>query len=128
MLSREISSSSNLMSYRERKATQIPGNVKRFVETCKGNLALVFAIIWNQCVLVFSVRLFNILLLLCNAIFSFSFKHSEHLLLVVLYAWCRTNDQGYKYVCFLQYHTMGVIHFMNGEGVCYSIRRSIFNV
>ena len=34
-----------------------------------------------------SVRLFSILFL-CNAIFSFSFKHSEHLLLLVLYAWC----------------------------------------
>ena len=35
-----------------------------------------------------SVRLFSILFFLCNAIFSFSFKHSELLLLLVLYAWC----------------------------------------
>ena len=28
----------------------------------------------------------------------------------------RTNYQGYKYVYFLQYHTLTVIHFMNGEG------------
>ena len=33
-------------------------------------------------------HIFFILLFLCNAIFSFSFKHSEHLLLLVLYAWC----------------------------------------
>ena len=35
-----------------------------------------------------SVRLFSLLLFLCNAIFSFSFKHNEHLLRLVLYAWC----------------------------------------
>ena len=34
-----------------------------------------------------SVCLFSILLFLCNAIFSSSFKHSEYLLLFVLYAW-----------------------------------------
>ena len=27
----------------------------------------------------------------------------------------RTNHRGYKYVCFLQYHTLSVIYFMNGE-------------
>ena len=30
----------------------------------------------------------------------------------------RANYQQYKYVYFLLYHTMTVIHFMNGEGVC----------
>ena len=30
----------------------------------------------------------------------------------------RTNYQGYKYVYFLQYHTLTVIRFMYGEGVC----------
>ena len=30
----------------------------------------------------------------------------------------RTNYQGYKYVYFFQYHTLTVIHFMDGEGVC----------
>ena len=30
----------------------------------------------------------------------------------------RTNDQGYKYVYFLQYHTLAIIHFMSGEGAC----------
>ena len=30
----------------------------------------------------------------------------------------RTNYQGYKYICFLQYHSLAVIHFMNGEGSC----------
>ena len=35
-----------------------------------------------------SIRLFSILLFQCSAIFGFSFKHSEHLLLLVLYAWC----------------------------------------
>ena len=29
-----------------------------------------------------------------------------------------TNYQGYNYVYFLQYHTLTVIHFMNGEGAC----------
>ena len=29
----------------------------------------------------------------------------------------RTNYERYKYVFFLQYHTMTVIHFMNGKGV-----------
>ena len=28
------------------------------------------------------------------------------------------NYQGYKYVYFLQYHTLTVIHFMNSEGAC----------
>ena len=35
-----------------------------------------------------SVRLFSMLLSLCNTIFCFSFKHNEHLLLLMLYAWC----------------------------------------
>ena len=63
--------------------------VKRFVESFRGNLALVSAYLF-LCLHLFniSVRLFSILLSLCNAIFSFSFKHSEHLLLLVLYAWC----------------------------------------
>ena len=26
--------------------------------------------------------------------------------------------QGYKYVYFIRYHTLTVINFMNGEGVC----------
>ena len=30
----------------------------------------------------------------------------------------RTNYQRYKYVSVLQYHTLTLIHFMNGEGVC----------
>ena len=30
----------------------------------------------------------------------------------------QTNYQGHKYVYFLQYHTLAVIHFMSGEGVC----------
>ena len=30
----------------------------------------------------------------------------------------RANYQGYKYVYFLPYHTLTVIHFMNGERVC----------
>ena len=30
----------------------------------------------------------------------------------------RINYQGYKYVYFLQYQTLTVIHFMNGEGAC----------
>ena len=30
----------------------------------------------------------------------------------------RTNYQGYKYVHFLHYHTLTVIHFMNGRGAC----------
>ena len=29
-----------------------------------------------------------------------------------------TNYEGYKFVYFLQYHTLAVIHFMNGEGAC----------
>ena len=29
----------------------------------------------------------------------------------------RTNYQGYKYVYFLQYHTLTVIGFMHGKGV-----------
>ena len=33
------------------------------------------------------VSLFSMLWFSCNAIFSFSFKHSEHLLLFLLYAW-----------------------------------------
>ena len=37
----------------------------------------------------------------------------------------QTNYQGYKYIYFLQYHTLRVIYFMNGEGV---FRRTIFNV
>ena len=45
MLSREIRVSSNLVSYREREASQIPGNsnyrVKRFAKTFKENSALV---------------------------------------------------------------------------------------
>ena len=57
MPSREISVSSNPVSYREREASQIPGNSnfvrKRFMETFKGNPALVFAIIPYQCVIVF---------------------------------------------------------------------------
>ena len=28
------------------------------------------------------------------------------------------NYQGYKYVYFLQYHTLTVIHFRNSEGAC----------
>ena len=35
-----------------------------------------------------SVHLFSILLFLCKTIFSFSFNRNEHLLLLVLYAWC----------------------------------------
>ena len=99
MLSREILVSSNLLSYREREASQIPENsncrVKRFVKTFKGNSALVFlsydiSAYLFLCLHLFkiSVRLFSILLSLCNTIFSFSFKHNEHLLLLVLYAWC----------------------------------------
>ena len=30
----------------------------------------------------------------------------------------RTNYQGYKYVYFLQFHTLTIIHFMNGKGAC----------
>ena len=30
----------------------------------------------------------------------------------------RSNYQGCKYVCLLHYHTLTVIHLMNGEGVC----------
>ena len=30
----------------------------------------------------------------------------------------RTNYQGHKYVYFLQYHTLTVIYFMNGEIAC----------
>ena len=44
-----------------------------------------------------SVLFFSILLFLCNAIFSFSFKHSEHLLLLALYVWCRPKIS--CYVC-----------------------------
>ena len=29
-----------------------------------------------------------------------------------------TNYRRYKYVYLLQYHTLTVIHFINGEGVC----------
>ena len=32
------------------------------------------------------------------------------------------NYHGYKYVCFLQYHTLTVIHFINYEGLCQIIR------
>ena len=39
----------------------------------------------------------------------------------------RINYEGYKYVCFLQYHTLTVIHFTNGEGVFYINRKTIFN-
>ena len=38
-----------------------------------------------------------------------------------------TNYQGFKYVYFLQYHTMTVIHFINGEGVCEIVGRISLN-
>ena len=67
------------------------------METIKGNSALVFAIIRYQCISAYlflclhllniSVRLFTIILFVCNAIFNFSLKHSEHLLLLVFYGW-----------------------------------------
>ena len=31
----------------------------------------------------------------------------------------RTNYQGYKYINFVWYHTLSVLHFMNGEGGFY---------
>ena len=37
------------------------------------------------------------------------------------------NYHGYKYVYFLQYHTLTFIHFMNGEGACWIIRKTPFN-
>ena len=66
--------------------------VKCFKETLKENSALDVAIIHDIsasllfCPHLFNtlVRLFSILLFLCNAIFSFSCKHSDHLLLLVL--------------------------------------------
>ena len=53
--------------------------------------------VWICLIFRISVRLFSILLFLCNGIFSFSFKHSEHLLLLVLYAWCLPKIS--RYVC-----------------------------
>ena len=96
---REISVSSNLVRYQEREASQNPGNGdfvwsvswKLLKETWFQSL-LSYDISANLflCLHLFniSVRLFSILLFLCNATFSFSFKHSEHLLLLVLYALC----------------------------------------
>ena len=99
MASQEIRVVSNLVSYREREASQIPGNsdfvwsilVKLLKESQLWSLlsydisAYLFLYLHLFNIL---VCLFSILLFLCNAIFSFSFKHSEHLLLLVLYAWC----------------------------------------
>ena len=90
---------SDLVSYRESEARQIPGN-SNFVWSVSWKLlkeTRLYSLLSYDirvylllCLHLFniSVRLFRILLFLCNAIFSFSFKHSEYLLLLVLYAWC----------------------------------------
>ena len=93
MLLREIGVSSNLVSYGK-------GNPARFLETVilceafRGNLETGSSLCYHTisvhtcfCVCIYFC-LFSILLSLCNTIFSFSFKHNEHLLLLVLYAWC----------------------------------------
>ena len=67
--------------------------MKRFVETLQEIRLYLFNI---------SVRLFTILLFLCNAIFSFTFKHSENLMLVKLYAWCLPKI----------YHVMFALRFL----------------
>ena len=96
MLSREIRVSCNLVSYREREASQVPGN-SDFVRSVSwklskkviSSLLLLYDITWYLflCLHLFNilVRLFSILLFLCNAIFSFSLKHSELFLLLFLY-------------------------------------------
>ena len=87
------------MRYWETEASQIPGNSnfvwsilwKLLKETLLQSLLSYDIVAYLfLCLHLFnmSVRLFSILLFLCNAVFSFSFKHSEHLLLLVLYAWC----------------------------------------
>ena len=95
MLSQEIVVSSNLVSYEK-------GKPARFLETvtlCEafhGNFQknrLQSLLSYNiraylfLCLHLFNILvcLFSILLFLCNAILSFLFKHSEHLLLLVLY-------------------------------------------
>ena len=98
MLSREIGVSSNLVSYGKEKPARFLETVT-LCEAFRGNfqknrlqslLSYDISAYLFLCLHLFniSVRLFSILLFLCNAIFSFSFKNSEHLLLLVLYAWC----------------------------------------
>ena len=99
MLSQEIGVSSNLVSYRK-------GKPARFLET----VILWEAFHWNFlrklssslcyhtisvrtcfCVCIYLIFRFAYLAYycLCAMLFSsFSFKHSEHLFLLVLYAWC----------------------------------------
>ena len=36
----------------------------------------------------------------------------------------RTNYERYKYINLVRYHTLTVLHFMNGEGGSYIIRRA----
>ena len=81
MLSREISVSSNLVSYQEGKPARFLERIILY-EAFRRNF-------WGKldsslCYHTISVRncwIFSV------SIFSFSFKHSEHLLLLVLYAW-----------------------------------------
>ena len=98
MLSQEIGVSSNLVSYRKGKPARFLETVT-LCEAFRGNfqknrlqslLSYDISAYLFLCLHLFniSVRLFSILLSLCNTIFSFSFKHNEHLLLLVLYAWC----------------------------------------
>ena len=96
MLSREIRVSCNLVSYQKKEASQVPGN-SDFVRSVSwklskkviSSLLLLYDITWYLflCLHLFNilVRLFSILLFLCNAIFSFSFKHSKLYLLLLLY-------------------------------------------
>ena len=82
--------------------------VKHFVEPFRWNSAVVLDI---TAYLFLYLHLFNILIclfsilfFLCNAIFNLSFKHSEHLLLLVLYVWCLPKISHFMFaLCLLSF-------------------------
>ena len=99
MLPREIRVPSNLASYWEREANRFLETVTLCEAFC-GNIKKKFSfqsllsydisayLFFCLQLLNISISLFSMLLFLCSAIFSLSFKHSEHHLLLVLYVWC----------------------------------------